>query len=286
MTRSALAIAHPSHELRMYGWLEREHPVVYVLTDGGGRLGEPRLSHTSALLERTGCTPGAVFGRLTDLALYDAILTGDVAMIEAITLELADDLIAREIDVVAGDAAESYSSAHDVWRMMIDAAIHIARNRGHAIDNLEFFVIAPPRAVAEPADGLRRVVLDDGEFARKMAAVRAYGPKLAADVDAALAGGKFHGVRHFSEPEAELSDRFAAAASAAGISAQLDGVDIEDFRTELLWRRREDAAPKRRPFFEIYGEELVRAGRYEKVIRREEHLRSLGDALEKLSSRA
>src|SRR6266852_4120487 len=118
MTRSALAIAHPSHELRMYGWLEREQPVVYVLTDGGGRTEQPRLPKTAALLDQLGCPPGAVFGRLADLALYDAILAGDVGLFSSIVEDLAADLIARDVDVVVGDAAEGYSSAHDVWRVM------------------------------------------------------------------------------------------------------------------------------------------------------------------------
>src|SRR5207302_1404403 len=31
---SALLVAHPGHELRVHGWLERERPLVFVLTDG------------------------------------------------------------------------------------------------------------------------------------------------------------------------------------------------------------------------------------------------------------
>ena len=32
--RTALFVAHPGHELRIYGWLERARPQVHVLTDG------------------------------------------------------------------------------------------------------------------------------------------------------------------------------------------------------------------------------------------------------------
>lgn len=32
--RAALVVAHPGHELRVYGWLEQARPRVFVLTDG------------------------------------------------------------------------------------------------------------------------------------------------------------------------------------------------------------------------------------------------------------
>src|SRR6267142_6198654 len=44
--RAALVVAHPSHELRVHGWLQMCHPWVLVLTDGSGRTGEPRLLST------------------------------------------------------------------------------------------------------------------------------------------------------------------------------------------------------------------------------------------------
>jgi hypothetical protein len=47
---SALIIAHPGHEIRVHGWLERAKPVVYVLTDGSGRSGQSRLASTARLL--------------------------------------------------------------------------------------------------------------------------------------------------------------------------------------------------------------------------------------------
>jgi len=37
----------------------------------------PRLSRTTEVLERAGATQGVIYGRLTDLEVYAAILTGD-----------------------------------------------------------------------------------------------------------------------------------------------------------------------------------------------------------------
>jgi hypothetical protein len=66
--RAALVVAHPSHELRLHGWLEQARPYVCILTDGGGRAGEPRLARTTEVLFRAGARHGAIYGRLSDLA--------------------------------------------------------------------------------------------------------------------------------------------------------------------------------------------------------------------------
>src|SRR5262245_62950864 len=75
--RSALVIAHPGHELRVHGWLEQTRPLVFVLTDGSGGAGRPRIDSTARVLERVGAKPGAIFGRFADRELYAAILAGD-----------------------------------------------------------------------------------------------------------------------------------------------------------------------------------------------------------------
>ncbi|MGE0128099.1 MAG: hypothetical protein AB7U82_08465 [Blastocatellales bacterium] len=70
--RAALVVAHPSHELRVHGWLETARPLVFVLTDGSGRSGKSRLDWTTQVLERAGVERGRVYGRLTDLEEYVA----------------------------------------------------------------------------------------------------------------------------------------------------------------------------------------------------------------------
>ncbi len=298
-THYALAVSHPSHELRVHGWAERNRPVVYVLTDGGGRSQLPRLKKTEELLGQIGATAGAVFGRITDLDLYAAILDRDVALFRSLVEEMAADLIAREIDVIAGDAAEGYSVAHDMWRVLVDAAVTLVRAAGHEIENRQFFVVAPPDEIDEGAEDVQRVILDDGEFDRKMAAVRACSPTLAADVDAAMAGGQFYGVRHFMEPQVGgkpdvalndgLTQRLLSDQRFRERMASLSrGFDIAAFHEEIFWRR-DPAAPlyaSLPPLFEAYGEELVGAGRYERVIRYEEHLLPIAEELKSASSRA
>lgn len=291
-SRYALAISHPSHELRVYGWVERNRPIVYVLTDGGGRSQLPRLQKTAELLDQLGATTGAVFGRIPDLDLYAAILDVDVALFRSLAEEIAADLIARRIDVIAGDAAEGYSAAHDTWRILIDAAVMLVRDAGHEIENRQFFVVAPPDEIEEDAQGVQRVILDEGEFERKIAAVRACSPTLSADVDEAMAGGQFYGVRHFMEPQVggkpdvalneALTQRLLSDRRFRERMASLSrGFDLAAFHEEIFWLR-DPSAPLYAsvpPLFEAYGEELVRAGRYERVIRYDEHLLPIAEAL-------
>src|SRR5437588_11931419 len=72
--RAAVVVAHPGHELRVFGWIEQARPIACVLTDGSGRTGSSRLSFTTSLLESTGATLGPVCGQLTDADLYSALL--------------------------------------------------------------------------------------------------------------------------------------------------------------------------------------------------------------------
>src|SRR5436190_4519164 len=114
--KCALLVAHPGHEIHVHGWLEKTRPVVYVLTDGSGRSGHARLASTTQLLARSGARPGAIYGRLTDRALYNAVLRRDIALFRNLAAELADEMVRERCDVGLGDAAEGEILAPDVWR--------------------------------------------------------------------------------------------------------------------------------------------------------------------------
>src|SRR5439155_2029574 len=72
--RAALVVAHPGHELRVHGWLERARPLTFVLTDGSASTGRPRLDSTTVVLTRVGARPGSIYGRFSDAAFYQALL--------------------------------------------------------------------------------------------------------------------------------------------------------------------------------------------------------------------
>ena len=294
--RAALVVAHPSHELRVHGWLEQTKPYVCVLTDGAGRSGEPRLSRTTEVLSRCGATAGAIYGRLTDLEVYAAILDGDAKLFGDRVEELAQAFVEEQIDYVVGDAAEGYSVTHDICRIMIGAAIELAeRAYGHRVANFDFLVVGPPdECPSELRDEAIWLRLDDDIFDRKVKAALAYTPKLATDVEAALAGAPFRGVRRFSEPQlagevdVELSGTVLEELETrpilkAQLRDMLDGVPIEAFRVECLRPVGNDSGTgwttNNPPFYELYGEKLVAAGRYERVIRFQEHMLPLAQAI-------
>ena len=294
--RAALVVAHPSHELRLHGWLEQAKPYVCVLTDGGGRAGEPRLDRTTEVLSRAGATQGAIYGRFADLEVYSAILNGDTELFAGIVEELADVFVDQRIEYVVGDAAEGYNVSHDMCRVMIGAAVETAALRyGHRLENFDFAVVGPPDECPEDLrDKAVWLQLDDAAHDRKIKAALAYTPKLAKDVGDALGGAPFRGVLRLSQAQltAEVEREVAkslldGAASNAALPKQdqelNDGVPLDAFRTECLrpvdneagthWARGEF------PFYELYGEKLVAAGRYDKVIRYEEHMLPLAQAI-------
>src|SRR4051812_37555085 len=102
--RSVLIVGHPGHELRVFGWLLSAHPAVHVITDGSGSDGQSRIASTSALLDGVDATHGSIYGRMTDREIYRAILDRDHARFIGLASELADDLVRRGADLVAGDA--------------------------------------------------------------------------------------------------------------------------------------------------------------------------------------
>ncbi|HYE75297.1 MAG TPA: hypothetical protein VEF04_18280, partial [Blastocatellia bacterium] len=134
-----LIVAHPGHELRMHGWLQAVHPTTCVLTDGSGHSGQSRLASTSKVLEDVDAKIGALYGRLTDMQLYEAVLDLDHRLFIELASELSDALITEQVDYVVGDRAEGYNPGHDVCRLLIDAAIEAARQRHHKeIANFDF----------------------------------------------------------------------------------------------------------------------------------------------------
>ncbi|HJQ84905.1 MAG TPA: hypothetical protein VKA21_12560 [Candidatus Binatia bacterium] len=254
-TRPALVIAHPGHELRVHGWLERARPRTFVLTDGSGRSGRSRLSSTSTVLDAAGAEPGPIYGRLSDRTMYAAILDGDVALFLALAEELAAAFARDGVDAVAGDAVEGYNPAHDVCRLLIEAAIDIARTAtGREIASFDFALAGAPDACA---DELRsralRLDLDADAFARKHAAARRYA-ELADEVDVAL---DTNGAAAFRVELLRPVDRHAARHALAGAS----------------------------PAYERHGERRVAAGHYRRVLRYRDHVAPLAAALREHAAR-
>jgi hypothetical protein len=271
-SRPALIIAHPGHELRVYGWLELARPSVFILTDGSGRSGPPRTNSSVRILNRTGAKAGAVFGRFTEAILYTALLNGDFDPFVALVDELADSFVRESFDYVAGDATEGYNPLHDVCRALINSAIEIAKHSDRSVGNYAFPLVAA--ADWRSVDTLRgdiRLQLDDATFDRKMEAALSY-PELALEVRAALSGNS----REIDslQTHEDLADE---------VDKMRQGITADAFRIEYLHlaRRTVEHNPIHQPapFYERYGERQVAAGYYSEVIRYAAHVAPLEETL-------
>jgi hypothetical protein len=298
--RPVLIMTHPSHELRVWGWFQRARPMICVLTDGGGRSAQPRIDATARLIDGLGCRRGPVFGAYTDAVVYDAILAADFHMFEETMQVLADLIIDEHVDLVVGDCAEGHNTAHDALREVINGAVQLATRRtGRPLRSMEFTLFGPPDFVPEGAPPAVTLDLADLEFAAKLEAVRGFNAKLAAEVDALLKGQLTQGVNRFSEPRLAL-DAAKGAGGGIGLEAMqefpelatqilavVSGLSIDAFRRETFWpvvTSIESAGRLGTPFYELYGEALVAAGRYEKAIRFRDHMFPLQQRLRDASS--
>ena len=245
--RGALVVAHPGHELRVYGWLEATRPRVYVMTDGSGRTGRSRLGSTARILNDVNATAGGLFGRFTDQSVYHALLVHDVDFFTTIARELADEFIREWIDYAAGDAGEGYNTTHDVCRLVLNAAVEMASaKRGTQIANYDFPLTGQP---AQCSNGQHAraiwLQLDEETMARKLTAAGNY-PELADEVESAI------------KENGESAFRVECLRPVEG--------DSERFAVEA-------------PYYELYGRQQVAAGHYKEIISYDAHIRPIAQAL-------
>jgi hypothetical protein len=246
---AALVIAHPGHELRVHGWLERARPVVFVLTDGSGHGSEGRMASTTRLVERAGASIGSVSARFTDRELYQTILEGRVSVFTDLATELSSAFIAGRFEYVVADAAEGYNPGHDLCRYIVDAAVEHARHDlPETFRSFEIDLAAAPGALGESSEGRTLCLeLDEAALERKLTAAREYA-EMAQEVEAALG-------------------RWGAAA----------------FRHECLretsLERLGPPGTSTIPHYETHGDRRQAEGTYAQVIRYREHIRPLHEAL-------
>jgi hypothetical protein len=247
---TALIVAHPGHELRVFRWMETFRPICCCITDGSGGNATSRIGSTGALLDKVGLTTGPIFGRYADKEIYQLLLDGNVEVFAQLANELADFLIDAGIAYVAGDAVEGFNPAHDVCRFVVDGAVQRVRNRtGRVIQNHDFVVDGQPDACPDSLrSGVTRLDLDEDSLARKIDAALAY-PGLREEVDLAL--GRFG----------------RAAFSVEYLRPAATEIMLDQFDHEL-------------PIYERYGQIRVFERRYDDIIRYRQHVLPVRQAIE------
>jgi hypothetical protein len=240
----ALVIAHPGHELRVFGWLSQHRPLVYVITDGSGQRGVSRLHSTESLLRSVGSRPAEIFGHVADRRIYRAILDGDSAFFVAILDRLSRSLVTHGIDMVAGDATEGYNPTHDICRALVDAAaLQVRCSTGRTLANYELNLTEWDQGRTATHDArCLHLLLSDDLLKRKLEAAENY---------------------------VEMRDEARKAVAACG---------QEYFRVECLRRSIGPEAREpntQKPYYETWGEKRVEHGLYGSVIRYREHIRPI-----------
>lgn len=241
--RPLLLVAHPGHELRLFGWIAKTRPMVAILTDGSGSTGVSRIDLSLDLIDRLG---GEIVmaGRFAEPQLYDLILRADAEPLLAVAADLAALLGAEGSELVVSDAGEGYHPGHDLCTPI--AACAAARCR-QPPRHCEYRVVGDPRV-----DGSHAAVLtlDDATLRDKIDSSRRY----AADSGAVLAAE----VEHMFETYGEESFRYECMLPAGHEGPQLhDGLR----------------------YYEKRGEQRVRDGRYREVLRHATHVEPLVAAM-------
>ena len=245
--RAALVIAHPGHELRVYNWLSLAHPSVFVLTDGSSHSRKSRLHRTTSILNSLGAQPASIYGPMTDVEIYSAILDRNFDLFIETARELAEALVRNRIEYVVGDAIEGYNPAHDVCRLIIDAAVKKAFQMGHRVENFDVLL------AGKSADRAAETLTD----------------AISIEVDGETLSRKLQAVHDYSE-------------LAVDVRRILDEEGTDSLRTECLRRVTEgcgDGKLKEPPYYETYGEKQVAAGYYQQVIRYRDHVLPIAQAL-------
>jgi hypothetical protein len=165
---------------------------------------------------------------------------------------MANLLVEQGTEIVAGDSIEGYNPSHDLCRLVIDRAVKLASNvLGRPIENYVFPLAGHPSVEGSPESGIV-VDLSPDELTLKLSESLRYAEK---------AGGV-------------LGSEITESITKYGMNA---------FGKEVLRYEDSNAALAKleikRPHYEKYGEQQVRAGFYKQAIKYREHIAPLARAL-------
>ena len=248
--RPALVIAHPGHELRLFGWLCDARPDVFVLTDGSGHSGPPRIESTRRLLEGVGARPGSLFAAYTDQQVYRGLLNGNSSMFVYMATALISSLRRGRYSMVVADPFEGYNPCHDLCSVLSNVAVrYVTSTFGRTIRLFDYALTG--HSDLRSSESLITMRLSAEMLRRKRAAAQSY---------------------------AELLNEVESAVRTEGESAYgeeiLRELRLEEFPADAL------SCP---PFYERYGEQQRAAGRYATIIRYADHFLPIAGTLSTLA---
>ena len=169
--RPVLIVAHPGHELRLFNWMERERPLVFILSDGSGGAQSSRLDYSISAIRGAGATLIEGSGQRSDREWYARILAGDVSAFMQAADAIASAAPAQHAPLVVSDAADGYNPVHDLCQAIGSAVVtRIARDA-----RPPKFLVSPATAEAIGTESIEWKLEDEAAL-RKHQAVSAYYP--------------------------------------------------------------------------------------------------------------
>lgn len=272
----ALSIAHPAHELRLYGFMEKTKPFVFVMTDGSGRNNESRILNFQNSLQKIHSGNKDAFSIVTlqpdgktrihikDLNIYSELLNGRVDFFEFYIKSIMNHLIRKNIDFLVTDASEGYNVCHEICAIMSEIAVKMVKKQtGKTIILYDY-------ALSEPADKNLNddcicIELDDEAVQRKKEAIMKYPVSILEE----LKSGFGDDIKEIPTDPSEAS-KF------------LTGLPSEVFNKEYIRPVKEKFGRMAKPFYETYGQKLVTDGVYEEYISYDKHIAPIKRKLEQL----
>src|ERR1700704_2226519 len=118
-----LIVAHPGHELRLFDWMERERPLVFILSDGSGGAQSSRLDYSVSAIRGAGATLIESSGQRSDREWYAAILAGDIAAFTQAADAIVAAALTMHAPLVVSDAADGYNPLHDLCQAVAGAVV-------------------------------------------------------------------------------------------------------------------------------------------------------------------
>jgi len=166
-----LIVAHPGHELRLFNWMERERPLVFILSDGSGGAQSSRLDYSVSTIRAAGATIIEGSGQRSDREWYAAILAGDVSAFRRTAEAIATAALTTHAPLVVSDAVDGYNPLHDLCQAVAGAVV--ARIAGDA--KPPTFLVSPATANAIGTESIAWK-LENEAMRRKQLATSAYTP--------------------------------------------------------------------------------------------------------------
>lgn len=273
---AALSIAHPSHEIRLHGFLSRTKPFIFLMTDGSGRNNEPTILFFQEYIKKIHRNNRDAFALMQDGEkfiqdnnIYTELIAGRHQFFEIYTKSIAKHLLRKKIDYVVVDSSEGYNVSHEMCHIMTNLAIkYVQKMTGKKIMSYDFAITEPySQRISEDCI---HIELSDEEYDYKLNAFANYHPSLFAELK-----------NNISLIDGARIKQLQSEGGIQEIKQMIALINSHFIRNEYL-RPYIYEEPAEAPFYEKHGEQLAVQGVYAEIIRYEQHIKPIKEKLESI----